>query len=58
MQIMASRLRVERLVRSVPTEHECLEWKHERLKSQNQGVHERKGIHNVKSCAFEEASLF
>jgi hypothetical protein len=42
----------------VPTEHEGLEGKHQCLKSQKQGVHERKGIHDVKSRTFQEASLF
>ena len=44
--------------RSVSAEHERLERKHQRLKTQDQGVHERERIHNVKSCTFQEASLF
>ena len=61
LRTMRYRLRAvarEQLVRLVPTEHEGLEGKHQCLKSQYQGVHEPKGIHNVKSRASEEASLF
>ena len=42
----------------MPAEHECLEWKNQCLKPQNQGVHEGEGIHNVKNDTPNLAGVF
>jgi hypothetical protein len=45
-------------VASVPTEHEGGEGKHQRLESQNQGMHEPEGVYGVKHNTSHSAGVF